>query len=102
MQFLGGFLGGNSKRQFGTTLIRELQAAGDTRQCEFDEEQFQLVFLENGNKVGVANLTNLYEEFTQRKSDERPSFLREVIRSILSSHKKLPIELSNLSKPIPK
>ena len=95
MQFFGGLLGGNSKRQFGSTLIRELRAAGDTRTCEFDEENFQLVFLENGAKIGVANLTNLYEEFAQRKSGDRNSFMREIIRSILSSHKKLPEDFAD-------
>lgn len=95
MQFFGGILGGNSKRQFGMTLIRELRAAGDTRTCKFDEEQFQLIFLENGVKVGVANLTNLFEEFSQRKASERGDFIREIIRSILSSHKKLPVDFAD-------
>jgi hypothetical protein len=85
-----------SRTEFAADLMRELRAAGDPRVSRFDPELFQIDFFEGERHVGVASLSNLYEEFVRRGSAERRRFMKQSVRALLSTHKKVPVDFEDV------
>ena len=81
-----------SRSQFARLIARELRQVGDKRTSQFHAETFQLRFRENGEDVGVANLHNIYEEYSHRTGRDRKDYLKQAVRTLLAPYKKLPAE----------
>ncbi|MCA9220501.1 MAG: hypothetical protein KDA71_09260, partial [Planctomycetales bacterium] len=52
-----------SKDRFAKMLIQALHDAGDTRQIEYDAEEFRLLLSDDGDDAGFINLANFYAQF---------------------------------------
>lgn len=90
MKYFDRLLIAPSEQRFARVIMRELQAAGDTRQATFDSRTFQLHFYLSDKSVGRANLKNLYDEFVSKPFRSRRGFLKSTVRSLLASHKSPP------------
>jgi hypothetical protein len=77
---------------FAQKLMQKLRDAGDQRQARYDKVEFRLLFYREGRSIGYANLRNLYQEYCSRSLVDRSHFFQHATRSLLASHKTLPVD----------
>ncbi|MGY8767039.1 MAG: DUF1444 family protein [Pirellulales bacterium] len=88
----------STQSSFAELLIQRLQDAGETKEIVFDEESFQLRFLDEGEESGLVNLCNLYAEYNQLEDSESEQFFSRVTKALLSYQKEVPEEYED-AKP---
>ncbi|MCA9222387.1 MAG: hypothetical protein KDA71_18800 [Planctomycetales bacterium] len=81
-----------SKDRFAKMLMQALRDAGDTRQIEYDAEEFRLLLSDDGDDAGFINLANFYAQFCQVPKEHRAACLSGIVRGCLSHLKGLPDE----------
>ncbi|MFG0297964.1 MAG: DUF1444 family protein [Maioricimonas sp. JB045] len=95
MGLLDRFFGTPTPERFARQVINQLRQAGDPRQVEFDRDNFQLRFYEDGSNAGVANLTNFFAEHQQLPRKERSQHLRHIVRGLLTYLKEVPSDFED-------
>lgn len=76
--------------KFAQVFVAALREAGDTRDVQFDADEFRLLFIENGEVNGVANLHNFYDDYCATPKAERAQCLRHLVKATLSHLKETP------------
>ncbi|MCA9215818.1 MAG: DUF1444 family protein [Planctomycetales bacterium] len=84
-----------SKSQFARLIAKELQQVGDKRVSRYQAEPFQLRFTQDGKPAGVANLHNIFAEYSVRSGRERKDYLKQAVRTLLAPYKKLPADFDD-------
>lgn len=84
-----------SHEAFALKLIQKLRDAGDQRQAQYDKSEFRLLFYREGRSIGYANLRNLYQEYCSRSLVDRGRFFQHATRSLLASHKTMPLDFND-------
>ena len=97
MSFIDSVFRLNSLPSFAKLLIREMKAAGDPRESKFDASEKRIVFYDGNRQIGYASLTNIHQEYLAQPSASRNTFLKQSVRSLLSTHKRPPSEFADAS-----
>ena len=92
MGFLDKFLGRPDQDKFAALLMRRLRDAGDTRTAQYDKQQFQLIFSRDGEEAGIANLQNIFSEYSGLDRSQRDTAVQHYVRSLLAVEKDIPEE----------
>jgi len=85
---------------FAQKLMQKLRDAGDQRQARYDKVEFRLLFYREGRSIGYANLRNLYQEYCSRSLVDRSHFFQHATRSLLASHKTLPVDFPDAKSDV--
>ena len=86
-----------SQAEFAEKIISRLVEAGDSRESQFDEDEFRIVFTEEGGERGILNLSNLFAEFQRLESEQHDQRISEIARAALSHLKPVPDNFQDAS-----
>ena len=100
MGLFDGLFGPPKPGKFAGMLAEALHSAGDTREVDYEPDEFRLVFFENGSPAGVTNLANMYSQFCAAERSERDGYMKTIVRAALSHFKVLPDDFEDASHDI--
>lgn len=84
-----------TEAEFARQVVKTLARVGDKRQATFDQDEFRLVFMEDGKHAGTMNLRNLYGEYCNSPRKSRSLLLRRTCAA-LASQFELPDEFEDV------
>lgn len=75
MGLLDRFFGPPGPKQFAKIMEKAIRRAGESRPATFDEQEFRLVWYEDGKESRVLHLANLHIEYNKLPRKERDAWL---------------------------
>jgi hypothetical protein len=103
MGLFSRFFGPPSQGQFAKTIMRAFREAGDTREFEYQADQFRLVVPEQDDEANdeespsaeVLNLHNFYAEHCNLPRAHRKEHLKQVVRGVSQGKIEMPDEFAH-------
>jgi hypothetical protein len=103
MGLLSRFFGPPSQDQFAKAIMRAFRDAGDTREFEYQADQFRLVVAGQGDESGsddapsaeVLNLHKFYAEYCNLSRALRKEHLKQVVRGVSQGKIEMPDEFAH-------
>ena len=95
-----------TRDEFAAFLIKRLHQAGETRELRYDEANFQLIYLEEGQVVERQRLVRMFDELHRTPIGERKDWwtstvakLQRIADDLAGKHDKLLTELRPSIRP---
>ena len=103
MGLLDRFVGPPSQDQFAKAIMRAFREAGDTRDFEYQADQFRLVVQrpddesdkDDSPSEEILNLHNFYAEHRNLSRAQRKEHLKQVVRGVLQGRIEMPDEFAH-------
>jgi hypothetical protein len=92
MRFIERLFGPPSLKRFAARLMQALRDAGETSQLQYDAAEHRILLLRDRAEPAVVNLDNMYQTYVQQPRAERATYLRSLVRGVLTHQKELPDE----------
>lgn len=90
MGWMDWLFGPPSEAKFAQLFTDALRSAGETREIQFNAEQFQLAISQEGEGGGIINLRNFYNEFCGLSPADRKKYLPQTVQALLAPQEELP------------
>ncbi|MEW4455100.1 DUF1444 family protein [Bremerella sp. JC817] len=90
MDLLKYIFGPSKRDQFAQRLLQRVKEAGEQREIRYEPDAYQFCFYDQGELAGVANLGNIFSEYSRLPADRRDDYIGQITRAILSHHKSIP------------